>query len=57
MFLAQFVINSGAGFNFCGLLSILLFLTTWLITLLVLWRGVRALESIAQSLRENARKR
>jgi uncharacterized membrane protein (DUF485 family) len=54
MLLAQMAQRS--GFAVFALLPMLLGLLTWIVTLVVIWRAMKAHESIAESLRHIAQK-
>lgn len=57
MLLAQVTFNYGTGVvNLLALIPILLGLATWIIILVVIWRAMKAHESIAESLRQIADK-
>lgn len=48
--------QSASGVAFLALLPMLLGLATWIITLIAIWRAMKAHESIAESLRHIAQK-
>jgi len=53
---AQTVAGPKFGIALFSLLPILLGIATWIIVLIVIWRAMKAHESIAESLRQIARK-